>query len=100
MTAPVCTGEICMPSRTPSRRRLLTTMAGASALALTTAGLALASMPSSAVTTHHDATGQDCLAAIGSGPTAQARQRAFDAASRTFGVPSRVLLGVSYMESR
>jgi N-acetyl-anhydromuramyl-L-alanine amidase AmpD len=75
-------------------------MAGASALALTTAGLALASMPSSAVTTHHDATGQDCLAAIGSGPTAQARQRAFDAASRTFGVPSRVLLGVSYMESR
>ena len=27
-------------------------------------------------------------------------QRAFDAASRTYGVPVRVLLGVSYMESR
>ena len=90
-----------MPSRTSaSRRWLMSSVAGASALALTTAGLALATIPSSASTAGHDPTGSDCLAAIGSGPDAQARQRAFDAASRTYGVPARVLLGVSYMESR
>ena len=90
-----------MPSRTSaSRRWLMSSVAGASALALTTAGLALATIPSSASTARHDPTGRDCLAAIGSGPDAQARQRAFDAASRTYGVPARVLLGVSYMESR
>jgi N-acetyl-anhydromuramyl-L-alanine amidase AmpD len=74
--------------------------AAASALALTTTGLALASIPSSASTTHPRSTGQDCLSSIGSGPAAQERQRAFAAASRTYGVPSSVLLGVSYMESR
>jgi N-acetyl-anhydromuramyl-L-alanine amidase AmpD len=90
-----------MPSRTSaSRRWLMSSVAGASALALTTAGLALATIPSSASTAGHDPTGSDCMAAIGSGPDAQARQRAFDAASRTYGVPARVLLGVSYMESR
>ena len=90
-----------MPSRTSAPRRwLMSSVAGASALALTTAGLALATIPSSASTAGHDPTGSDCLAAIGSGPDAQARQRAFDAASRTYGVPARVLLGVSYMESR
>jgi N-acetyl-anhydromuramyl-L-alanine amidase AmpD len=93
-----------MPSRsTPaSRRRLMSWAVGASALALTASGFALGTSPSSATTTNHDQspTGRDCLAAVGSGTAAHARQRTFDAASRTYGVPTSVLLGVSYMESR
>ncbi len=91
-----------MPTRTAApRRRLMSLAAGASAVVLTAAGFALGPATSSASTTASTvATGRDCLAAIGTGPHAQARQRAFDAASRTYGVPARVLLGVSYLESR
>jgi len=40
------------------------------------------------------------LQAVGDGPAPDARQRAFAAASNTYGVPASVLLGVSYLESR
>jgi len=77
----------------------LTAAAGASVLALTFSGFALGSQASSAATPH-EPTGRDCLQAVGQGPASQARQRVFAAASRTYGVPAAVLLGVSYMQSR
>ncbi len=95
-----------MPTRTAtaSRRRLMSLLAGASAVALTASGFAFGAAPSSASVTRpvsgHGPTGQDCLSAIAPGNTAHARQRAFAAASRTYGVPTAVLLGVSYLESR
>ena len=95
-----------MPTRTPrsgaSSRRTMAWAAGVSALTLTASGFALGAIPSSATTTagRTDSSGRACLSSIASGPATSARQRAFDAASRTFGVPTRVLLGVSYMESR
>jgi N-acetyl-anhydromuramyl-L-alanine amidase AmpD len=72
--------------------------AGVSALALTLSGFALG-IPLSTVA-HHEPTGRDCLNAVGAGPAAGARQRAFAAASKTYGVPAAVLLGVSYLRSR
>ncbi len=95
-----------MPTRTAtaSRRRLMSLLAGASAVALSASGFALGAAPSSASVTPsddgHGLTGHDCLAAIAPGAASHARQRAFDAASRTYGVPVAVLLGVSYLESR
>jgi N-acetyl-anhydromuramyl-L-alanine amidase AmpD len=70
-----------------------------SALALTISGLASVSQ-SSAATTQHEPTGKECLSSVGEGAVSDARQRAFTAASTTFGVPVSVLLGVSYMQSR
>ncbi|MEO6714108.1 MAG: N-acetylmuramoyl-L-alanine amidase, partial [Mycobacteriales bacterium] len=83
----------------PPRRRLLSAAAGVSVLALTLSGLALGTSSSSAATPH-DATSRQCLQSVGAGPTSGFRQRVFAAASKTFGVPVPVLLGVSYMESR
>ena len=83
----------------PRRRRLLSAAAGMSALALALSGFALGSQPSAAVG-RPEPTGRDCLQAVGDGPASDARQRAFAAASTTYGVPASVLLGVSYMESR
>ena len=82
-----------------SRRQLLAAAAGVSALALTLSGLAHGSQSSAAAARPQPA-GQVCLQAVGDGPASDARQRAFAAASKTYGVPASVLLGVSYMESR
>ena len=82
-----------------ARRRLLSTLAAASTIVMTGAGLAQAGDISSgrpgAV-----ATGRDCLAAVAPGGPHTLRQRVFESASATFGVPLGVLLGVSYLESR
>jgi len=79
-------------------------VAGASAAALTVSAFALGASPTSASvarqTVTHAPTGRDCLAAIRPGVASHARQRAFTAASHTYGVPYAVLLGVSYLESR
>lgn len=83
----------------PPRRRKLAAAAIVSAVALTLSGFATSGQ-SSAATKGDQSTGRDCLRAIGQGPAATARQRAFAAASTTFGVPAPVLLGVSYMQSR
>jgi cold shock CspA family protein len=83
----------------PPRRRLLSAAAGASALALTLSGFALGSQTPTAAA-HHEPTGRDCLQAAGDGPAPGARQRVFTAASKTYGVPAAVLLGVSYLQSR
>ncbi len=83
----------------PPRRRMLSAVAGASALALTISGFALGSQSSASVN-RHEPTGRDCLQAVGDGPASHARQRTFAAAAQTYGVPASVLLGVSYMESR
>jgi N-acetyl-anhydromuramyl-L-alanine amidase AmpD len=86
-----------MPNR--RRRRLLSTLAAVSTIVLTGTGLALAGDISSgrpgAVST-----GRDCLAAVAQGSPHTLRQRVFESASATFGVPLSVLLGVSYLESR
>jgi N-acetyl-anhydromuramyl-L-alanine amidase AmpD len=84
-----------------SRRRLATTISGVSALALAASGLALA-QPALLSQASAETSGADCLAAAThtSGAAQLDRQRAFAAAARTYGVPSDVLLGVSYMESR
>ena len=95
-----------MPTRTtpPSRRRLMSLVAAASAAALGLTAFALGSAPSSASVTQPEGTrapdGRDCLAATGPGLASHGRQHAFSAASRTYGVPTAVLLGVSYLESR
>jgi N-acetyl-anhydromuramyl-L-alanine amidase AmpD len=83
----------------PPRRRRFSAAAGLTALAVTISGVALGTQ-SSAATLHKEPTGRDCVQSIGHGAVANARQRAFAAASRTFGVPTSVLLGVSYMQSR
>ena len=87
-------------SITAPRRRLVSLAAGLSAAALTASGFALGASTSSAAVSRPQPAGRDCLAAVGSGPASHARQRIFAAASRTYGVPTSVLLGVSYMESR
>ncbi|MEJ7690926.1 MAG: hypothetical protein WKF76_11115 [Nocardioidaceae bacterium] len=81
------------------RRRLVSVVVGSSALALAVAGLTVGTTaaPSNA---QSDPTGADCLRAVGNGPVAQARQRTFAAAASTYDVPTSVLLGVSYLESR
>ena len=89
-----------------SPRRSWSVLAGTSALALTVAGFAVATptsaTPTSASPTDKPATltGADCLQAVGSGPADTARQRSFAGASRSYGVPVSVLLGVSFMQSR
>jgi hypothetical protein len=84
---------------TSVQRRLAFAVAGSSALALAISGLASGAQ---ATTSHHttSASGRACLAAVRSGTATASRQRVFAAAARTFHVPSSVLLGVSYMESR
>ena len=81
------------------RRRLVSVVVGSRALALAVAGLTVGTTaaPSNA---QSDPTGADCLRAVGNGPVAQARQRTFAAAASTYDVPTSVLLGVSYLESR
>ncbi|HEY7045248.1 MAG TPA: peptidoglycan recognition family protein [Nocardioidaceae bacterium] len=79
---------------------MLAAAVGVSALALTASGLTFGAASSSATTSRHGSSGRDCLAAIPAGPATHARQRVFAAASRTYHVPTSVLLGVSYMESR
>lgn len=83
----------------PPRRRVLSAAAGLSALALTISGFGLGSQ-SSAATVVPEPTGRECVQSAGIGAVAEARQRAFAAASKTYGVPTSVLLGVSYMQSR
>lgn len=83
----------------PPRRRVLSAAAGLSALALTISGFGLGSQ-SSAATVLPEPTGRECVQSAGIGAVAEARQRAFAAASKTYGVPTSVLLGVSYMQSR
>ncbi len=83
----------------PSRRRLLTAVVGPSALALAVSGLAIGAQAPVSLA-RSAPTGQDCLAAVGSGPADQARQRVFTAAAETYRVPASLLLGVSYMQSR
>src|SRR6476469_6166490 len=82
--------------RPPSRGPLvaaatISTFTLISALALATPATSVAA-PS--------ATGAACLAAIPPGHPADARQRAFEAAASTFGVPAAVAEGVGYLESR
>ncbi len=81
------------------RRRMLSAAAGSGALALVLAGFTVGTTaaPSNAQSVP---SGTDCLGAIADGPPDRARQRAFTAAASTYGVPSAVLLGVSYLESR
>ena len=81
------------------RRRMLSAIVGSSALALAVAGLTVGTTaaPSNA---QSDPIGADCLGAISKGPAGQERQRTFAAAARTYNVPTSVLLGVSYLESR
>jgi N-acetyl-anhydromuramyl-L-alanine amidase AmpD len=78
---------------------MLSAVAGSGALALVVAGFTVGTTaaPSNA---QSEPTGADCLDAVTSGPAAKTRQRAFAAAAATYGVPSSVLLGVSYLESR
>lgn len=87
---------------TSVRRRLAVAVAGSSALALalSVSGLADGAQAASAAHQATAALGRACLAAVRPGPAASSRQRVFAAASGTFHVPSSVLLGVSYMESR
>jgi N-acetyl-anhydromuramyl-L-alanine amidase AmpD len=83
---------------TSARRLLSLAVAGSSALALSLSGLAHGAHAAT-----HEAgstSGRSCLGAIRAGTVTSSRQRVFAAAARTFHVPSSVLLGVSYMESR
>jgi len=80
----------------PLRRRLFSAAAGASILAIAFFGFW--QYPSAI--TRDARTGLDCLQAVGDGPAPDTRQRAFAAASKTYGVPPSVLLGVSYLQSR
>ncbi len=80
-------------------RRLLAAGAGCSVLALTATGLA-ADASHAPVGSPTYAPGSSCLQAIAGGEPTSARQRAFGAAARTYGVPESLLLGVSYLESR
>jgi N-acetyl-anhydromuramyl-L-alanine amidase AmpD len=81
------------------RRRLLSTLAAASTLAIASTGLAVAG---GVTGSHADRvlTGRDCLGAVAPGSPQTLRQRVFESASATFDVPLSVLLGVSYLESR
>ncbi len=81
------------------RRRLFSTLAAASTLAIASTGLAVAG---GVTGSHADRvlTGRDCLGAVAPGSPQTLRQRVFESASATFGVPLSVLLGVSYLESR
>jgi len=81
-------------------RRLLVAVAGSTTLALTAAAFAVGvdAVPQTSRPTL--ATGQSCLRAVAGGKPTAARQRAFGAAAKTYGVPREVLLGVSYLESR
>src|SRR5579875_1842186 len=80
-----------------TRRPFLTTTAGVGAAALVVLALG-AQAPQAAAS--RAPTGRDCLRAVTAGPPKTLRQRTFDAAASTYGVPSAVLLGVSYMESQ
>ncbi|MGI8700110.1 MAG: N-acetylmuramoyl-L-alanine amidase [Nocardioidaceae bacterium] len=82
-----------------SRRRLLTAVGATSTFALTGLGLAVGVAPTQAAPPP-TSTGQACLSGIRPGSADSLRQRVFDAASRTFGVPLAVVQGVSYLESR
>lgn len=82
------------------RRRLLPTAATISTLAVACLGLAVGVQPSQAAPASPSPTGRSCLAAVAPGSAVSARERAFEAASRTYGVPLAVVEGVSYLESR
>ncbi len=81
-----------------SRRRLWRAGAATSTVALLASGIALSAIPSASA--HRVITGADCLRAVAPGPADSARQRVFEAASSTYGVPLAVLQGVSYLESQ
>ena len=78
-------------------RRILTASAVTSAAALVT--LAFAAQAPQALAARGPA-GQACLRSVPSGGPAGVRERVFQAAASTYGVPVSVLKGVSYMESR
>jgi N-acetyl-anhydromuramyl-L-alanine amidase AmpD len=81
--------------------RRLASVSGLSAIALTVSGLAL-TQPALISSAAAGTSGSDCISAAtaSGGADALARQRAFEAAAASYGVPVDVLLGVSYLESR
>lgn len=86
----------------PFRRRLITVVSAGSTLALTSLALAVGVAPSQAAApaTSAPSSGGSCLSSVATGSADTARQRVFEAAAATYGVPLAVLQGVSYLESR